>query len=93
MHPVPERLPVHAAGLRRGLPVDALQHQSQRQHPPRRLRVPAPRRRRPQLRRRQIRPCDRDRHHLLHLLPLEAESQRSTDLGIPFGSQVKGPLV
>ena len=61
VHPVPQRLPVHPAGLRRGLPVDALQHQRQRQHPPRRLRIPAPRRRRPQLRRRQLRPRDRNR--------------------------------
>ena len=70
VHPVPERLPVHPAGLRRSLPVDAFQHQRQRQHPPRRLRVPAPPRRRPQLRCRQLLPRDRNRRrHPCLLLP------------------------
>ena len=65
VHPVAQRLPVHAALGRRLAPRAALQHQRDRQHPTRRLRIPRPRRLPPQVRRRQFGPGDRHRHSSL----------------------------
>ena len=62
MHPVAQRLPVHAACPRRFGAVAAVQHQRQCQHPAGCRHVLAPRRRHTQARRIQLRPCDRDRH-------------------------------
>ena len=69
MDPVTQRLPVHPAGLRRRRSLDAVHNQSQRQHPPRCLRVPAPRRCAAQIHSRQIRPRDRHCHHRRASLP------------------------
>ncbi|CAA9299606.1 MAG: hypothetical protein AVDCRST_MAG40-262 [uncultured Gemmatimonadaceae bacterium] len=60
VHPVAERLPVHAARLGRVLARTPVQHQRDRQHPPRRVRVPAAGRLAPQVSGRQ--PFSRDRH-------------------------------
>jgi hypothetical protein len=65
VRPVAQRLPVHAALGRRLAPRAALQHQRDRQHPTRRLRIPRPRRLPPQVRRRQFGPGDRHRHSSL----------------------------
>src|SRR6185503_12578020 len=62
VHPVPERLPVHAGRPRRLLPRGPLQHQRQGEHPPRRPRVPASARLPSQLDRARLLPRDRHRH-------------------------------
>jgi len=78
---VPQRLTVHAAGLCRGIPAHALQHQSQCQHPPRCLCVPAPRRsRRPYLLGRHVRPRDRDRSRHPRLRLPQAQCVRDRTL-------------
>lgn len=46
MHPVTQRLPVHASGPRRLAPVVTIHDQGKGQHPPRRRRILAVRRRR-----------------------------------------------
>jgi len=54
MHPVPQRLPIHPAGLGRRRAIRPVQHQRDRQHPTRRRTVLLPRRRRAKLQGRQI---------------------------------------
>ncbi|CAA9519733.1 MAG: hypothetical protein AVDCRST_MAG31-1500, partial [uncultured Sphingomonas sp.] len=54
-----------AALGRRLAPRPAFQHQRDRQHPPRRPRIPRPSRRSPQFLRRQLGPGDRHRHSSL----------------------------
>ena len=63
MYPVPERLAVHPAGLRRRRAVNPLHHQRNRQHPPCRTRVLRLARSRAKLRRRQFPPRDRNPCH------------------------------
>ena len=77
--PGPQRLPVHATALGRGLAVHPLQHQRERQHAPRRLGILRLRRRSPKLTRRKIRSCDRNRHRNLHA------SMGATHSGEPKG--------
>ena len=57
VHPIPQRLPVHTSRTRRLAPTLSLQHQRQRQHPPRCRCIPCalPR---SQIRSRQLRPRD-----------------------------------
>ena len=62
VHPVAQGLPVHAGVPRRFLPRGPLQHHGQGEHPPRRLRIPAPRRLPAQPVGAQLLPRDRDRH-------------------------------
>jgi hypothetical protein len=65
VRPIAQGLPIHAALGSRLAPRPALQHQRDRQHPPRRLRIPRPRRFPPKVRRRQLGPGDRHRHSSL----------------------------
>lgn len=84
MHPVPQRLALHAAALRRPRPVHPIQHQGDRQHPPRRppvLRLP---RRRPQLRRRHVVPRDLNGHPCR--LAIEGIESKFRRLGNPHES-------
>src|SRR5689334_99737 len=76
--PVGQGLPVHAGRPRRLLPRGPLQHQRQGEHPPRRPRVPAPRRLAPQAARVQLAPRDRDRHPRP---PVSASNHRPTRAG------------
>ena len=62
VHPVAQGLPVHAGVPRRLHPRGALQHEGERQHAARRLRVPAPARLPPRLGRARLLPRDRHRH-------------------------------
>src|SRR4051794_35130731 len=62
VHPIPERLPVHAGRPRRFLARGPLQHQRQGQHPSRGRRVPAPPGLAPQPDRARLLPRDRHRH-------------------------------
>ena len=59
VNPVAQGLPVHAAGLGRGLPVHPFEHQRDRQHPPHDQRVLLLLRKPAQVRRRQIKPGNR----------------------------------
>ena len=61
--PVPQRLTVHPARLGRRPAISPLQRHRQRQHPPCRPRVPAPRRRLAKTRSVYLVPRDRNRHH------------------------------
>ena len=63
MHPVPQRLPVHAAGLRGILAAEAVHHHGNRKHPPGALVVRNLLGRRAQLSDRQIRSGNRYRSH------------------------------
>ena len=78
MHPVAQGLPVHAGRPRRLRPRGPLQHQRQGEHPPRRPRVPAPRRLAPQVAGARLVPGDRDRHPRP---PVSASNHRSTAAG------------
>src|SRR4051812_43108160 len=78
VHPVAQGLPVHAGRPRRLLARGPLQHQRQGEHPPRRPRVPAPRRLAPQLAGARLVPGDRDRHPRP---PVSASNHRSTAAG------------
>src|SRR5689334_8811883 len=78
MHPVAQGLPVHAGRPRRLLARGPLQHQRQGEHPPRRPRVPAPRRLAPQVAGARLAPGDRDRHPRP---PVSASNHRSTAAG------------
>ena len=78
VHPVAQGLPVHAGRPRRFLARGPLQHQRQGEHPPRRPRVPAPRRLAPQVAGARLVPGDRDRHPRP---PVSASDHRSTAAG------------
>jgi hypothetical protein len=66
VNPVPQRLAVHAASLRRQQPRMPVQHHGQRQQPPRLLGIGRPRRRRTKPHAVQLRPRDRNRCHAAH---------------------------
>lgn len=94
MHPVPKRLAVHPASLRRLRARPALPHQSQGQHPPRRRRVLAPRRRPTKTRCVQVQPRDQNRHPDP---PTKSVRKKGITLSpareSPNGSQTPRPLV
>jgi hypothetical protein len=77
VHPVPERLPVHAAGPRGLAAALALKHQRQGQHAPRRSGVLVPRRLTPQVRRAVLIPRDRTAAAMGRVLPPPAPSTES----------------
>ena len=81
MHPIAQRLPVHAATRRRLLARGALNHQRQRQHPPRRRGILAARRRPSKSHRVQIRTGHRNRnHHRSPYLPHSGSNQTTSCL-------------
>src|SRR5450830_1724119 len=61
MHPIPQGLPIHAAGFGRRLAIRPVEHQRKRQYPPRCCPVLLPARSRPESRCRHIKPSDRNR--------------------------------
>lgn len=63
MHPVAQRLPVHATQTRRIAARMTVENQSERQHTPRCRTIAAARCRRAQARRVVVPPSDRNRHH------------------------------
>ncbi len=81
MHPIAQRLPVHAAVRRRLLARGAVKHQRQCQHPACRRGILAARRRPPKSRRIQIQTDDRDRaHHRSPYLPQTGSNQTTSCL-------------
>jgi hypothetical protein len=85
MHPVPQGLPVQAAGLGRGFSVNAIKHKRNCQHPSRRPRMLRLSRRQPYFCRHQILPRDLNSHPSLHALNrMESQFKQAGSLRKPL---------
>jgi hypothetical protein len=85
MHPIAQRLPIHACSACRFAPPVAFHHQGKREHPTRRRCVLTTPRRRTKTGCIQLRPCDRHRHRRL-LVMREGESDRAAPAQLTFES-------
>src|ERR1035441_10503298 len=94
MHPIPQGLPIHAAGFGRRLAIRPVEHQRKCQYPPRCCPVLLPARSRPESRCRHIKPSDRNR--CTHRCCSSFKSQHRVRLSLIWESsmsQYSGPLV